>query len=188
MRKSGSNTGFTRRQFTVTGALVGAASIAGCRTGSPAGWDFLNEMQARILAALSDQIVPADDFPGASQSGVVAYIDRQLARHYHLHQDVYRYGLEQAEELCRQKFTRSFPEATSAQQLEIVLALERDNRRFFDLLRQHTMEGYYGSPRHGGNREAVSWRMLSLDEPPLRGRPQYDLRSPAPPRSKSGRS
>jgi gluconate 2-dehydrogenase gamma chain len=38
------------------------------------------------------------------------------------------------------------------------------------------MEGYYGSPRHGGNRDAVSWRMLGLDEPPLRGRAQYDLR------------
>jgi gluconate 2-dehydrogenase gamma chain len=38
------------------------------------------------------------------------------------------------------------------------------------------MEGYYGAPRHGGNRDAVSWRMLGLDEPPLRGRAQYDLR------------
>jgi gluconate 2-dehydrogenase gamma chain len=39
----------------------------------------------------------------------------------------------------------------------------------------HTLEGYYGSPRHGGNRDAASWRMLGLDEPPLRGRAQYDL-------------
>jgi len=37
------------------------------------------------------------------------------------------------------------------------------------------MQGYYGSPRHGGNRDAISWRMLGLDEPPLRGRAQYDL-------------
>ena len=43
-------------------------------------------------------------------------------------------------------------------------------------MRNHTLEGYYGSPRHGGNRDAVSWRMLGLAEPPLRGRAQYDLR------------
>jgi gluconate 2-dehydrogenase gamma chain len=34
-------------------------------------------------------------------------------------------------------------------------------------VRNHTLEGYYGSPRHGGNRDAVSWRMLGLDEPPI---------------------
>jgi gluconate 2-dehydrogenase gamma chain len=44
------------------------------------------------------------------------------------------------------------------------------------MLRNHTLEGYYGSPRHGGNRNAVSWRMLGLTEPPVRGRAQYDLR------------
>jgi len=58
----------------------------------------------------------------------------------------------------------------------VVTALESQNGAFFNLVRQHTLEGYYGSPRHGGNRDAVSWRMLGLDEPPLRGRAQYDLR------------
>ena len=60
--------------------------------------------------------------------------------------------------------------------LQITLVLEKRTRDFFELVREHTMEGYYGSPRHGGNRDAVSWRMLGLDEPPLRGRAQYDLR------------
>ncbi len=48
--------------------------------------------------------------------------------------------------------------------------------RFLSLVRSHTLQGYYGSPRHGGNRNAVSWRMLGLDEPLLRGRAQYDLK------------
>lgn len=188
MRRAGLSTGLTRRQFTVAGALVGVVSIAGCRSGDAVGWDFLNERHARILSALCDQIIPADDFPTASQAGVVVYIDRQLARHYSVHQDVYRDGLEQADEISRQKFNCSFVQAAAVQQHQITLQLEQDNRAFFDLLRQHTMEGYYGSPRHGGNRDAISWRMLGLDEPPLRGRPQYDLRSNKPPRSKDGRS
>jgi gluconate 2-dehydrogenase gamma chain len=57
----------------------------------------------------------------------------------------------------------------------VVRALEQHERRFFELVRNHTMEGYYGSPRHGGNRDAVSWRMLGLDEPPVLGRAQYDF-------------
>jgi gluconate 2-dehydrogenase gamma chain len=176
MRRAGLNTGLTRRQFTVAGALMSAVSIIGCRIGPASNWDFLNERHARILSALCDQLIPADDFPSASQAGVVTYIDRQLARHYLIHQDVYRDGCEHTDEISLQKFNCSFPETTSAQQHQVTLALVKEDRTFFDLLRQHTMEGYYGSPRHGGNREAVSWRMLGLDQPPLRGRPQYDLR------------
>jgi gluconate 2-dehydrogenase gamma chain len=70
----------------------------------------------------------------------------------------------------------SFADASASHRLQITLDLEKDKRAFFELVREHTMEGYYGSPRHGGNRDAVSWRMLGLDEPPLRGRAQYDLR------------
>ena len=54
--------------------------------------------------------------------------------------------------------------------LQAARALEQENRTFFELVRKHTLEGYYGSPRHGGNRDAVSWRMLGLAEPPVRGR------------------
>jgi gluconate 2-dehydrogenase gamma chain len=53
--------------------------------------------------------------------------------------------------------------------------IERQNSEFFELVRRHTLQGYYGSPRHGGNKDAVSWRMLGLAEPPLRGRAQYDF-------------
>jgi gluconate 2-dehydrogenase gamma chain len=90
--------------------------------------------------------------------------------------------------MSRIAFGNAFADAASAQQMQIVTSLEKANRGFFEMLRQHTMEGYYGSPRHGGNRDAVSWRMLGLDEPPLRGRAQYDLRSTAPSRSQGGRS
>lgn len=78
--------------------------------------------------------------------------------------------------MSRSRFGKGFADATAAQQLQMVTALEKENRTFFELVRQHTMEGFYGSPRHGGNRDAVSWRMLGLAEPPLRGRAQYDLR------------
>ena len=175
MRRPAS-TGLTRRQFVQAGALSGAATVIGCHGSAGAAWDFLSDGHARTLAALCDQVIPADDFPSASQAGVVTYIDRQLARHYRRHQDAYRAGLEQADAMSRKGCGHAFADAPAAQQIHIALALEKENRSFFELVRQHTIEGYYGSPRHGGNRDAVSWRMLGLAEPPLRGRAQYDLR------------
>jgi gluconate 2-dehydrogenase gamma chain len=41
---------------------------------------------------------------------------------------------------------------------------------FFRLLVDHTMQGFYGSPRHGGNRDYVSYRILVIDYPQVIGR------------------
>lgn len=173
IRTSGADV-INRREVLLGGAAAGAAMMSGC-FGHGSHWDVLSDSEAQTLAALCDQIVPADDFSSASQAGVVTFIDRQLARAYRRHRKAYREGLAGAEQLARQRFGVALHEATPAQQLQIAVALEKQEPAFFNLLRSHTMQGYYGSPRHGGNRDAVSWRMLGLDEPPLRGRALYDL-------------
>ena len=98
MRRPASKSVLTRRQFALAGALTGVAAVMWLPHGR---WQQLGcsraTTHARTLAALCDQIIPADDFPSASQAGVVTYIDRQLARHYRRHQEAYRDGLEQVE-------------------------------------------------------------------------------------------
>jgi len=176
MRSSGGGVGLTRRQFVAAGAIGGASLAVGCTARGHGSWDFLSDAQALTLGAICDGIVPGDDFPSASQAGAVVYIDRQLARTYRRHRNRYRDGLEQADAMSRKRFGQDLAALPAAQQAEIVAAIEQQNRRFFELVREHTLEGYYGTPRHGGNRDAVSWRMLGLTEPPVLGRAQYNLR------------
>jgi gluconate 2-dehydrogenase gamma chain len=163
-----------RREVLLGSAAAGAAMVAACNT-RRIGWEYLSQDQAVALAALCDQIVPADDYPSASQAGVVTYIDRQLTGPYRRHRKAYNSGLENAEKLSLSRFAVGLARASREQRLEIARAIEQQDPVFFDLVRRHTLQGFYGSPRHGGNRDAVSWRMLGLDEPPLRGRAQYDL-------------
>jgi gluconate 2-dehydrogenase gamma chain len=176
MQSGSSGPKLTRRQFVsasaAAGAIGGAALAAGCakRSGT---WEFLSDDQARTLTVICDQIIPADDYPSASQAGVLVYIDRQLARHFRRHRDAYRDGLAQADTMSRQRFGSNLPGLETQQQLELVAAIEKEHNGFFGLVRDHTLQGYYGAPRHGGNRDAVSWKMLGMDEPPLRGRAQY---------------
>jgi gluconate 2-dehydrogenase gamma chain len=170
----------TRRQFVAAGAISSAALVVACKTGKQQNCDFLSDAQARTLTAICDQIIPADDYPSASQAGALVYIDRQLARHYRRHRNAYRDGLAQTDEMSRKRFGKDLPDLSSSQQLDIVTAIEKENATFFNLVRSHTFEGYYGGPRHGGNRDAVSWKMLGMAEPPLRGRPQYDQRKGQP--------
>ena len=168
----------TRRQFVTAGALGGAVAVIGCKPQSQSqpGREFLTADQSATLGALCDQIIPADDYPSASQAGVLDYIDRQLVRAYRRHRDAYRDGLEAARQLARQRFSAD-PEALPGHRLlQWAVALEKQQHEFFEMVRDHTFEGYYGSPRHGGNRDAVSWKMLGLTEPPNLGRAQYDLK------------
>ena len=169
-------TAFSRRTFLELSAIAGAGLATGCVSRKRGNWEFFTEDEAATLTAICDQIIPADDFPSASQVGVLNYIDKQLTRHYRRHQGAYRDGLERAEQKSHQHCAKNLAAASSAQQLQVVTAMEQSDKPFFEMVRSHTFEGYYGSPRHGGNRNAISWHMLGLDEPPIRGRSRYDLR------------
>ncbi|MGA3025094.1 MAG: gluconate 2-dehydrogenase subunit 3 family protein [Bryobacteraceae bacterium] len=167
-----------RRRFLQTGAAAAAAiSVTSCGR-ARTKWRFFTDQEGRTLAAVCDQIVPPDDYPGAAQAGAVEYIDRQLMRHYRRHRAAYRRGLADTDRLSLSRFGHPFPELSATQQTEIVHLLERDERAFFELVLNHTMQSFYGTPRHGGNRDAVSWRMLGVPDPPVRGRANYDLQKP----------
>ncbi|SPE19127.1 conserved exported hypothetical protein [Candidatus Sulfotelmatomonas gaucii] len=169
-----------RRDFVVATVAAGTALLSGCGSSRRGGWEFLSERDARTLKAICDQIIPADDFPSASQAGVVDFIDRQLVRHFRHHRSAYRDGLQRADALSRKLYGGELAVLTPARQLEVVQAIEQENRTFFELVRNHTLDGYYGPPRHGGNRDAVSWRMLGLAEPPVLGRsPSEQKKGPA---------
>jgi gluconate 2-dehydrogenase gamma chain len=180
MSSRGKTGTLTRRQLLSAGAFGGVSLAVGCHMGKSSVWEFLSDEQARTLAVVCDEIVPADDFPSASQAGVLDYIDRQLARSYRRHRAAYTDGLLHVDEMSRIRFGQPFAALASDHRFEIVSALEQYDKPFFNLVRNHTLEGYYGSPRHGGNRDAVSWRMLGLAEPPIRGRSQYDLTNGSP--------
>jgi len=66
------------------GAAVGLASLPrhafAALDGTP--FTFLTDSEARSLALLCDTLIPQDDFPSASQAGVVDFIDLQLAGGY----------------------------------------------------------------------------------------------------------
>jgi gluconate 2-dehydrogenase gamma chain len=163
-----------RRHF-LTGATLASFSGAACsRQKSP--YRTLSQNEAKTLAALCDQVIPPDQDPGAAWAGAVAFIDIQLTRIYRKHRQVYRDGLARTEAITRERFGGREVSALNAdEQLSLMQQLEKEEREFFGLLVAHTMQSYYGSPRHGGNRDYASWRMLGVPLAPARGRQQFDL-------------
>jgi gluconate 2-dehydrogenase gamma chain len=83
-------------------------------------------------------------------------------------------------------FGRGFESLAWAQQTEVLRRVEGGEapgtvweteppRPFFELIRDHTMQGFYGSPRHGGNRSFVSFRMIGMDYPRIVGQNRYEV-------------
>ena len=141
----------TRRTFLGSAAVAVSGVAAGCG-GVKSSFRFFTEREARVLDAILAIVIPSDDAPGAREAGVIHYIDRQLKGRFREHQKAYREALA--------NLTESADEKT----------LVASHKAFFDLVVTHAMQGFYGNPRHGGNREFASWRMLGIPPAPVRGR------------------
>jgi gluconate 2-dehydrogenase gamma chain len=163
-----------RRSFLGAGLAAAAGGTVACTKGTGGGnWRFFTPAQAQIVDALCEQLIPADQDPGAKEAGVVNYIDLQLSKRFRKHRGVYQQGIEAIESAGRKKFGRRFVELTADQQVEVMNAVEESSQVFFDLIVAHARQGFYGDPRHGGNRNRVSWKMVGLPFPPVRGREHY---------------
>ena len=150
------------------------------------------------MEALADQIIPPDQDPGGAWAGVANFVDRQLTGHYKEQAKFYRAGLAALDQTAVKLHGKPFAELAGEQQTALLETLEKGkapeelwkeigSRDFFRMLTDHSMQAYYGDPRHGGNRDYVSWKMLGVSTPPVRGRDQYDFTSQAPP-EKGGKS
>jgi gluconate 2-dehydrogenase gamma chain len=169
-----------RRDFLKVGVTAAAVTAAGC--GAPSGrWRVLSDEEAKTLAALCDRIVPPDQDPGAAQAGAVEFIDRQLATRQKERREIYRRGLAALDATARRGQGRAFADLGPDAQVALLQRVEKrqvdpadwagvEPAAFLGVVVDHTMMGFYGDPRHGGNHGRVSWRMLGLPDPPVRGR------------------
>lgn len=140
---------------------------------------FFTSAEALIVSAACSRIFPTDSTgPGANEAGVTIYIDRQLAGPYG--RDRYRYtqgpfeagtpeqgyqGAANPRQIYRESLAqlKDLPGLPPAEQDESLRAIEKTP--FFLLLRQHTLEGMFCDPMHGGNRDLTGWRLIGFPGP-----------------------
>jgi gluconate 2-dehydrogenase gamma chain len=151
-----------------TVALVSLPALAVSSEATGQSCKFFSASQAALVAALAEQIVPADEYPGAHSAGVVFYIDAILAGRYgKFYTPRYEQGLKLVDEISQKQFDLNFVSLPTDQQTSLLQGMESGAageaaRQFFFLILRHTMEGYYGSLELGGNREKIGWNMLGF--------------------------
>lgn len=129
----------------------------------------LSTNQLATLRAAIDRIVPADDFPSASESGVADFLT-QLIPAERL-DDLYMQGLDALDAEASAIYEKPFAQLTPDEQDHLLAAVEFGDVRtpwsiapqeFFEVLNRQTIDGYYGDPGNGGNRDGAAWRMVGF--------------------------
>jgi hypothetical protein len=120
--------------------------------------------QEQVLTAVIDRIIPADDFPSASQAGVMNFLHRTLAGDAAMFAPVLAEGLADLERATREATSMSFVDLDPAAQDKLLTAI--GDTPFFRRLTEMTNEGYYADPGNGGNLNAISWTMIGYKGEP----------------------
>ncbi len=83
--------------------------------------------------------------------------------------EAYRVGLAALDRYANERFDSDFVDLSEEEQDAIVEALAQDEATgfddpsaadFFEMLRDHTIEGMFSDPIYGGNRNMVGWRLV----------------------------
>ena len=125
---------------------------------------FFTPEQAVEVEAMAAQIIPTDETPGAREARVVHFIDRALVTFERWRQEEYTSGLAELEAETRRRFpsVQRFSQLTFDQQIELLTAIEQTS--FFNLVRTHTITGFFAHPVHGGNYGKAGWELIGYDD------------------------
>ena len=133
---------------------------------------FFNDHDAATVAAFAERLMPgAPGKPGATEAGVLNYIDLALAGAYADQEDFYRRGLAALDAHCRATYGEPFVKLDDQRQDEVITALEQGKaaafawpsaQAFFNTVRMHVMEGMFADPIYGGNKDFAGWRLVGF--------------------------
>ncbi len=138
----------SRRELLAAWPAIAAAAQ---QAQSRGGFQFFSPAQALDVEAMAEQIIPADESPGARDVGVVYFIDRAVANFFPEQQGIYRKGLPGIAGLAK---------LSAADQIEKIRSIEKTE--FFETVRTHTIMGFLADPKYGGNKDRAGWKLIGF--------------------------
>jgi Gluconate 2-dehydrogenase subunit 3 len=177
----------TRRGLLVATAFVPLAALTASAQTGPAA---LTPGQMKTLEAFIDRLIPTDELgPGAVEAGAHVYIDRVLAGPNASEKAQFLEGLE-AVDAYAQSSQGALLADLPAEKRDLVLKAIDENtaeglpqgRQFFNRARRLTLEGMFGDPYYGGNRNFAGWDLIRYPgpRPAVDGEMQRMDAAPAP--------
>src|SRR5580700_1533198 len=165
----------SRRAVIVSAAIIPVAALTSAAQPAPAPASALSGAQLRILAAFVDRIIPKDELgPSASECDVPVYINRALGDYLAGEKTAFVAGLDATDALARRTQNAAFADLTPAQQDALLTSMDNGDadgfpnaRAFFNRARRLALEGMFGDPYYGGNKNFAGWDLIRYPGPRL---------------------
>lgn len=142
--------------------------------------ETLTAIESATLDAFASRILPSNELgPGAHEARAVHYIDRALTGALAASREQYSVGLAALESFSVQTKGDSFHLLSESEQDDIIEAMTQNatgypalSTGFFNLVRNHTIDGTFSDPYYGGNRDFVGWDMIGYPGVRIMSTPQ----------------
>jgi len=145
-------------------AMLAAAGVAADARAQAAGFRVLSLSEASEFEAIAAQIIPSGDTPGATEAGVIFFMDAVLSGSESTALKPLQQGLLSLQDDIRTTYAvESFAALDNGQQIETLQRIEET--AFFNTLRFLTLAGTFCNPSQGGNRDQVGWKLIGFKGP-----------------------
>lgn len=176
----------TRRTVIASATFVPLAALT---ASAQAPQTALTSAQLRTLEAFIDRIVPKDELgPGAVECGAGNYMNRSLAGALAAEKEAFIEGLAATDTLARNTHGMGFADLSPEIRDELLTGMDNGTaagfpnaRQFFARVRRLTLEGMFGDPYYGGNRNFAGWDLIRYPGPRLAVGPE-DQKMSTPPK------
>ncbi len=143
--------------------IVSASQTAIENKQADVGFNNISPLEAIEFSAIVDQIIPEDETPGATEVGVVHFIDVALGGFMSATAPVLRQGLEELQLKVKAAYPQisRFSELSGGQQTDMLRSIE--DTALFETLYFQTMCGMFCLPEYGGNRDHAGWDLIGFN-------------------------
>jgi gluconate 2-dehydrogenase gamma chain len=131
--------------------------------------ETLTAAEADLLEAMVARIVPTDsNGPGAAEARAAHYIDRALTGPLASSKAAYVSGLAALDAYAQSSKGAPFTKLNARDQDAVLTDLEKNVAKdfrpnadaFFEMVRNHTMQGMFSDPYYGGNANFIGWDLI----------------------------
>ena len=126
-------------------------------------FQLLSEEEVLEYSAISARIIPSNGAPGATEAGVIYFIDSVVADNREVEHQILKDGLVTLQSEGAAQFgVASFYLLKDEQQDQLLRQIE--SSEFFNTIRFLTVAGMFSSPEYGGNRDKVGFELLGFTD------------------------
>ena len=117
--------------------------------------------EAETLRAIVARLIPADENgPGALEARADRYIDRALSGALKSSRATYTTGLASVNAQAQSLKNAAFSRLSPADQDAVLTNIQQTAGAFFNLVRNHTIQGTFSDPFYGGNANFIGWDLI----------------------------